>query len=83
MKLTKEAQQVWDKLKAEGKTEEEILEAIPVWPYEYESEEERQQDVRALNEARQRERAKRTPEQQKELDEFVNKVMDGTDKKGD
>lgn len=74
MKLTKDAQRVWDKLKADGKTDEEIFEQIPVWPHEYESEEEKQETIRLLNEHRERERAKRTPEEQKELEEFVEKL---------
>jgi hypothetical protein len=76
MKLTKDAQRVWDKLKADGKSDEEIFEQIPVWPHEYESEEEEKETLRLLNEHRERERAKRNPEEQKELDDLMKKLHD-------
>lgn len=74
MKLTKEAQRVWDKFKAEGLSDDEIFDRVPVWPHEYESDEERLEDIRILNEHREKERAKRTPEEQKELDEFIKSL---------
>lgn len=71
MRLTKEAQKVVDKLKAEGYTEDEINERFPVLPHEYESEEEKKEDEEVMRKIIAEQRAKRTPEEQKELDDFV------------
>jgi len=74
MKLTKEGQRVWDKLKAEGLTDEEIFERVPIFPHEYESEEEREEDRKLLAQHIAAARAKRTPEEQNEIDEFVKQL---------
>jgi hypothetical protein len=51
MKLTKEGQKAYDKMKKNGLTDEEIAESC-ILPMEYESEEEKIESVRLLNEAR-------------------------------
>jgi hypothetical protein len=75
MKLRKDGQRVYDKLKKEGFSDEDIADGY-VFPMEYESEEERKQDEEAMAKYLAESRAKRTPEEQKELDEFVKKLRE-------
>lgn len=74
MKLTKEAQRVVDKLRAEGVSDDEINERFPILPHEYESEEEKLESEAAFQKVRAEAIAKRTPEEQREIDEFVKKL---------
>lgn len=70
MKLTKEGQRVWNKLKKKGYSDQEIAESY-IFPMEYESEEEKKEDEEVMRKIIAEQRAKRTPEEQKELDDFV------------
>lgn len=83
MRLTKEAQRVWDKFKREGLTDEEIFDRVPVWPHEYESEEERKEVEEEFRKHRESSQAKMTQEDRDECERLRQKFIEEDKKKNE
>ena len=83
MKLTKDAQRVWDQFKREGLTDEEIFERVPVWPHEYESEEEKKEVEEEFRKFREASQAKMSQEDRDKIEKLRERFLEEDRKKNE